>query len=271
MRPYYQDDLVTIYHGDAREEWPVPPDSVACVVTSPPYNVGIEYDEHNDVQPWKRYRQMAHSVCYEANRALVVGGRLWVNVTPVVPGVPIPAGDHSGRGANPRVSLVGLWTERIEGSALNVWDYVAWPTPGRGPGCAWGSYESPAGPNMRGEWEVIIAACKGQWQRETPPEFKGWKDKSGAWIPLTSNVWRMQPQARAEHPAPFPDELARRCIRLSSWPGEIIVDPFMGSGSTLRAAKDLGRKAIGIELSEAYCEVAARRVSQEVLDFGAAV
>lgn len=270
MKPYYSDELVTIYHGSARDEWPGAPSSAACVLFSPPYNVGIDYADHNDVMPWHDYSTLALDACMNAEKALVDGGRCWVNVTPVVPGSPIPAGDHSGRSRNPRVSLIGIWTDALESSALGVWDYVAWTTPGRGPGCAWGSWASPAGPNMRGEWETVIASHKGTWQRDTPDAHKGWKDGDGDWIPLTSNVWRIQPEARGPegHPAPWPTELAARIIRLSSWPSETVIDPFMGSGSTLVAARALGRKAVGIELSERYCEIAAKRLSQGVLDLG---
>lgn len=280
MTPYYEDEWVTLYHGDARGEWessgkrghwPVDEGSVACVVFSPPYNVGLDYDEHDDVMPWdgpRGYRSLAHSVAVETHRALIEGGRAWVNVTPVVPTSPIAAGDHSGRGTNPRVSLLGIWTTVLEEKGLGIWDYVAWPTP-RGPGCAWGSWQSPSGPNLRGEWETIIAAHRGPWAREHPAEFKGWQDGVGKWIDLCSNVWRMQPEQRRDgHPAPFPDDLPSRCIRLSSFPGELVVDPFAGSGTTLLAARALGRKAIGIEMSERYCEIAASRLSQSVLDFG---
>jgi modification methylase len=78
-------------------------------------------------------------------------------------------------------------------------------------------------------------------------------------------VWRFPPETGNEHPAPFPKELATRCIGPTD--AQIILDPFMGSGTTLRAAKDLGRKAIGIEIEERYAEIAARRLSQEVLPF----
>ena len=269
--PYYSDDHVTIYHGDCREvltKLGISGPRVDATVFSPPYNVDLGYDDHDDVMPWEDYCALAVSVAHGI-AGVQPHGRTWCNVTPVVPAVPIPSGDHSGRGSNPRVSLLSLW-DRALSSTHDVWDYVTWPTPGRGPGCSWGSWESPAGPNMRGEWEVIIAAHTGpSWSRQTPDEFKGSKDKFGGWIDLTTNVWKMRPESRGpetgHHPAPFPIDLAERCIRLSTWPGETVLDPFAGSGSTLRAAKDLGRKAVGIELSERYCEIAAQRCAQEVL------
>lgn len=269
MEPYYDDGDIAIYNCDLREvaEWF--PLDVACTVTSPPYNVEIAYGTHDDSMGWDAYRELASTMC-QAIADVQPHGRTWVNVTPIVPTVPIPSGDHSGRAANGRTSLLAIWDAALSASDHEVWDYVAWATPGRGPGCAWGSWESPAGPNMRGEWEVIIAAHTGPaWARQTPDEFKGAKDKHGNWIELTTNVWRMQPQARGpetgDHPAPFPVLLPDRCIRLSTWPGEVVLDPFMGSGSTLVAARNLGRKAIGFDVDERYCEIAAKRLGQGVL------
>jgi hypothetical protein len=117
MNPYYQDDAVTIYHGDLRDGIPGAPGSVSCMVTSPPYNVGIEYDEHDDVMPWDDYRELARATCEGSAVLMHCGARAWVNVVPIVPEV--PAGDHSGRGTNPRVSLLTLWSAAIE-AAVNT-------------------------------------------------------------------------------------------------------------------------------------------------------
>ena len=89
----------------------------------------------------------------------------------------------------------------------------------------------------------------------------------GDWQALCSTVWNIPPARREGHPAPFPVELARRCVRLSTWPGETVLDPFAGSGTTLLAARQLGRRAIGIERSERYCQLAIRRLAQTSLDF----
>lgn len=266
MTLHYSDDAVELHHGDARTPWPVKPESAACVLFSPPYNVGLEYATHVDEIPWDEYRELARDVCRQAAEVLVEGGRLWVNVAPTITVAPAEAGHHSGRTRRGRASLLRVWDAAIVDAGLEVWDYVAWTTPGKGPGCAWGSWGSPAGPNMRGEWEIVIAAYRSSWHRDTPDEWRGWKDPED-WMPLTTNVWRIQPQHRGpgDHPAPFPTELARRAIRLSTFPGELVVDPFAGSATTLRAAKDLGRRAVGIELDAGYCRDSAARLGQEVL------
>jgi site-specific DNA-methyltransferase (adenine-specific) len=252
--PYYEDDSCTIYHCDIRECPEVT--DIACLVTSPPYNVGIDYGpDVDDVLPWDLYRELADATCRVGAKALVSGGRAWINVVPAVP-------TREGTG---RISLLRLWEDALFAAGLDLWDYVSWPTQGRGPSTAWGSWQSPSYPNLRGEWEVIIAAYKDTWGRETPQRLKEWRDENGGWTSLVTNVWRMQPEQRNGHPAPYPSDLPMRAIRLSTWPGETVLDPFMGSGTTLRVAKDLGRKAIGIEVNERYCEIAARRLSQEVL------
>src|SRR4029453_16894900 len=138
--------------------------------------------------------------------------------------------------------LAHRWAAALEAAGLGLVDQVAWCS-SRGAGTAWGSWQSPSGPNLRGDWESILGACAGGWERGPPPA------------------------RRAGHPAPFPVELARRAIRLSTWPGETVLDPFAGSGSTLLAARQLGRHAVGIERSERYCELAVRRLAQMSLDF----
>jgi site-specific DNA-methyltransferase (adenine-specific) len=95
-----------------------------------------------------------------------------------------------------------------------------------------------------------------------------WNQEAASWL----SVWHL-PNAinateHAGHPCEFPDTIPRRCIAATTDVGDLVLDPFMGSGSTLRAAKDLGRKSVGIEIEERYCEIAAKRLAQEVLDFG---
>lgn len=257
MNHYYDDGTVTIYHGDIRDFPGLP--NIACAVTSPPYNVGLDYDQHNDAMGWTEYRELAATTAAIIESSLIQGGRSWVNVVPVVPLTPQPPGPHSGRITKKRVSLLGLWSDALTSAGLEPWDIICWPSVRRN-SATWGSWQSPSAPNMRGNWEAVAVHYKGQWARKTPADHKGWRDQEKEWVKLTTNVWQIPTARRTGHPAPFPDELASRAIRLSSWPGETIFDPFMGSGTTLCAAKALGRRAIGVELSERYCELAAQRL-----------
>jgi site-specific DNA-methyltransferase (adenine-specific) len=278
VSPFYDDGQITLYCADVRA---VPAselvESVACVVTSPPYNVGLDYDgdDRGDGLAWDDYWRLADAAAVVMARALIPGGRVWVNTAVSVPEHPFPTGLSGKR----RVLLARGWADALEfGGNLVLVDQVSWPSVRAG-GCAWGSWQSPAAPNLRGDHELITVACRDTWERQAPPGLDGWRDTMGGWEALCSTVWpvptvggRIPPGSEVVghgggHPAPMPIELARRCIRLSTWPGEIVLDPFAGSGTSLLAARQLGRRAIGIERSERYCELAVDRLAQGALDF----
>jgi hypothetical protein len=176
--------------------------------------------------------------------------------------------DPNGETGKRRVLLAQLWATGLAAAGLELVDQIAW-TSARGAGTAWGSWQSPAAPNLRGDYEQVTGACRDGWERHPPPGLEGWRDTVGGWPALCSTVWPIAPEPRTPggHPAPFPLELARRCIRLSTWPGEVVLDPFAGTGTTLLAARQLGRRAIGIERSEAYCAQSVDRLAQGALDF----
>lgn len=259
MQPYYDDGTCVIYNADCREAWPLAP---ACVASSPPYNVEIDYDLHFDLMPWSEYFDFARTVAERVGGSVMDTGRVWWNVMPNAPD--LIAGDGS-----PRINLAAVWGAAFETAGLSYRDTVVWWQHRADGGCAWGSWEQPSGPNQRGEWEAVLVYYRGSWLRTAPDGLKAWRDKIGGWQHLCVNVWKLDSERRTGHPAPFPVQLAERAIRLSTWPGEWVLDPFMGAGATLVAAKNLGRRAVGIEISERYCEIAAKRLGQEVLDLGA--
>jgi len=269
--PFYEDGRVTLYCGEVED---LALDDrgggcVAAVVTSPPYNVGLDYadDPAGDALAWDEYRDLTRSAVDVVRWALARGGRAWVNTAVAVPFTP---GAPTGR--KRRVLLGAWWAAAMAAGGLEMVDQIAW-TSLRGSGTAWGSWQSPAAPNLRGDHEVITVACRDGWERQAPAGMEGWRDTAGDWPALCSTVWNIAPATgpeRAGHPAPFPVELARRCIRLSSWPGEVVFDPFAGTGTTLLAAVQLGRRAVGIERSEQYCALAVDRLAQGALDFGGA-
>jgi len=267
MEPYYDDGTVTIYNADVRELEPGALGEVSAAVFSPPYNVGYDYgDGVVDTLSWQEYRELADATMAAIRSSLVSGGRVFANVCPVVASEVNPGRPHSGSTALSRTSLVEIWAGAGARAGLELRDMIAWISV-RASGCAWGSWETPNGPNLRGNWETILVSFLDTWYRETPEAMSGWRDPGGRWEELCSNVWTISAEKRSEggHPAPYPVELASRCIRLGTWPKETVLDPFCGSGTTLRAAKDLGRRAVGVERSERFCEIAAKRCAAEQL------
>lgn len=263
---FYSDDDITIYCSDARDILPTLT-NVACVVSSPPYNAGIDYDEYADDWDWPTYWATGADLAAGLHACTIPGARVWWNTAVSVPLDPDPASSDRRR-----VPLAHDWTATLQAAGFEWRDTVSWPSQ-RGSGTAWGSYQRPTAPNLRGDYEAIQVMFRDHWEREAPPGFEGFEDHEGGWPKMCSTVWAdITPEHRTPggHPVPFPVALPTRCIRLSTWPGETVLDPYMGSGTTLLAARNLGRKAIGVEVSEAYCARAVSRLSQGALDFGGA-
>lgn len=226
---------------------PLDNESVHCVVTSPPYNVGVEYVGHDDNMPWEAYHEMTLRSALEMRRVLVPGGRAWVNVMPS-----IPVKDAKGKPTGSRINLGRMWQESLHRAGLQYRDTIVWEQDNFDGGTAWGSWLRPSAPNIRGAYELVICTFKPPYARPTPERWKGVdmprEELGGDWTDLCRNVWKIAPaRANADTPAPFPVELPARAIRLSTWPEEIVLDPFAGSGTTLRAAEILGRASIGID------------------------
>ncbi len=141
--------------------------------------------------------------------------------------------------------------------------------------CAWGSYMSATNPVLRDTTERIIIASKGRFERALSGKAKKERLESGLpheddittdeFVEATLDVWRIRPESakRVGHPAPFPVALPDRCIKLFTYKGDIVLDPFMGSGSTAIAALKAGRHYLGYELDEAYVKLARDRIAQE--------
>jgi DNA modification methylase len=247
----------------------VPNQSVACVVTSPPYNLNIENkpglaEYEFDKQTWGAYDRMARDVSKRIYDVLVPGGRAWINVQPAVPYNVLNPKDKR------RVNLSDLWGNALGAAGLRYRDTVVWIQDSFDGGCAWGSWGKPSAPNMRGGHEFILCVYKEHpdtdgWRRPIPPKWKGCKDDreglGGDIVDLYRNVWKVNP-ARSEYKATFPLEIPARCIRLSAWPDETVLDPFVGTGTTLEAAEQLAqqwgasRKSIGIEKSKSMAKLA---------------
>ena len=213
---------------------------VDAIVTSPPYNLGIEYAGVNDSLSQAKYWALAKSATEEMYRVLGDGGRAFINVPFVM-----NLGDTS-------VNVAQTWISALPRAGLHLKEILIWDQGGGDGGCSWGSWLSPNKPRWRGQYESILVAYKGKWDRGR----KGHNDvPREEWPELTRNIWKFPPakkKQREHHPAPFPAELPRRCILLSTWPGDIVLDPFCGVGTTVLVAENMERIGVGFDLSPEY-------------------
>ncbi len=250
--------------GDARHMDAVTDASVALVVTSPPYFAGKQYEEEleRDGIPasYAEYLQMLTDVFAECARKLEPGGRIAVNV--------------ANLGRKPFRSLssdiIAILQDRLH---LLLRGEVIWRKgEGAAGNCAWGSFRSPANPVLRDTTERVVIASKGRFDRavsKSERERRGlpYVNNIGAdeFMAATLDVWDIPPESarRVSHPAPFPVELPARLIELYTYENDLVLDPFMGSGSTLVAAARHGRRYVGYDLDEAYVKIAELRVRDE--------
>ena len=256
----WQDLIGRVWCGDALD-WLLHV-SPNLIVTSPPYNGGLDYGEGvDDQRPWPEYEEWARDWVARAGAALSHGGRLCINVAAVM-------------GRSPAYPLAGLYLSALCEAGLLLRGEIVWDKgPSRNSSTAWGSWCSPANPSLRDSYEVVLVASK---ERYGAPNPRGEPTDISAeeFTRDTNSLWRIPCETTRHHPAPFPVELATRCIKLYSWPGDVVADPFCGSGSTLVAAIRCGRVALGCDLSPAYCAMAEKRIARERekmrLDFGEA-
>lgn len=257
--------------GDARAMDTLPDGSVALVVTSPPYFAGKQYEEEleRDGVPssYLEYLELLRDVFAECARVLEPGGRIAVNV--------------ANLGRKPYRSLAADVVHILQDElGLLLRGEIVWQKgEGASGSCAWGSFRSATNPVLRDLTERIVVASKGRFDRArsaSQRERAGLPHRStvGAddFMALTLDVWSIPPESakRVGHPAPFPVELPEQLIRLYTFADDLVLDPFMGSGSTLVAAARLGRRYVGYDLDPAYVDIARERVASALADADAA-
>ncbi len=244
--PYEENEpaqVNVIHRADSRNMEHLPDRSVHLMITSPPYNVGKEYDEDLSLS---EYRDLLAGVTAETYRTLVVGGRACINIANVGRTPYIPLHAH----------IIEIALEcgfHMRGEI--IWDKGA----SAGSSCAWGSWKSASNPVLRDVHEYILVFSKGTYRRRTKDGGKGADSiERDDFLEFTKSVWKFPAASakQANHPAPFPVELPRRLIHLYSFEGDLILDPFMGSGATAEAAVLAGRRYVGYEIEGRYVEQA---------------
>lgn len=221
------------------------------VFCSPPYNVGISYGEHDDSLDPAEYESLMRQILYECYNTLVVGGRI---------GIVVPFGIDR----NPYIPIAPMMLRLLDDAGFTLRGIVTWDKATTGNRTTWGSWMSASNPALRDRTESVLIAHK------VTPEL----EQKGAslltdgeqFMQLAQDLWQIPPASaqRTKHPAPFPVELAERFIRLYGYAGCKVVDPFMGSGSTLIAALRLDCEAVGVDIDATYCALARERVKEEL-------
>ncbi len=236
--------------GDSKKVLSNLPDNcVDLIFTSPPYNFGLDYSESPDDHRWDEYFDQLFGIFDECIRVLKFGGRIAVNVQPLFSDY-IPS-HHIISDFFMRRHLI--WKGEILWEKNN---YNCKYT-------AWGSWKSPSSPYLKYTWEFIEVFCKGDLRSRgdrthadiSADEFKQWVNAK----------WSIAPERNMRefgHPAMFPEELGDRVLKLFSFHGSFVLDPFVGVGTTAIAAKKTGRRYLGIDISPKYCATAERRLNE---------
>jgi len=246
---FFHKDLIWIYNADILKTNCVADCSVDLIVTSPPYNVDIKYNSHDDTMSYEDYLSFTRGWLARCYALLKDDGRFCLN---------IPLDKNKGGQQSVYADITTL--AKIAGFKYH--STVVWNEQNISRRTAWGSWLSAAAPYVIAPVEVIVILYKERWKKIgggkssiTRKEFMEW----------TNGVWTFMGESkkRIGHPTPFPVELPRRCIKLFSFVDDIVLDPFLGSGSTLLACLETGRRGIGIEIDRKYCELAKERLLKE--------
>jgi site-specific DNA-methyltransferase (adenine-specific) len=232
----------------------LPENSIHLMVTSPPYNVGKEYDENLTLE---EYREFLKRVWREVYRVLVPGGRACI--------------DLANLGRKPYIPLHAFIIEDMLELGFLMRGEIIWnKASSASPSMAWGSWLSASNPTLRDVHEYILIFSKGMFKRTNPFGRKSTISRE-EFLEFTKSVWTF-PAVSAKkvgHPAPFPVELPYRLIQLYTFEGEVVLDPFMGSGQTAIAAIKTNRNYVGYDVNEEYVNLAQRRIKEFVVVFHA--
>ncbi len=230
----------------------LPDNSVHLMVTSPPYNVGKEYDEDFTLE---EYLEFLKRVWKEVYRVLVPGGRACINIAnlgrkPYIPLHVFIAKDMFELGFLMRGEII--WNKASSASSST----------------AWGSWLSPANPTLRDVHEYILVFSKSMFSRRNTNKRKSTLSRD-EFLEFTKSVWTFpaEPAHKVGHPAPFPVELPYRLTQLYTYEGEVVLDPFIGSGQTAIAAIKANRHYVGYDIEKEYVKLSEKRIREFLIEF----
>jgi len=249
LKPYFQTDKLQIYNEDFLKIDCLEDNSIDLIVTSPPYNVDIHYNSYNDKMSYNDYLSFTKKYLEKCFNLAKEDGRFCLN---------IPLDKNKGG----QQSVCADITTIAKQVGWRYHSTIIWNEQNISRRTAWGSWLSARAPYVIAPVEVIVVLYKKYWRKINYGKSDITKKEFIEW---TSGVWNFMGESRKKigHPAPFPVELPRRCIKLFSFVGDTVLDPFLGSGSTLIACAQTNRKGIGVEIDKNYCEIAKKRLIRE--------
>lgn len=225
----------------------LPENSIHLMVTSPPYNVGKDYDQDLSLN---EYRDILIKVFKETYRVLVDGGRACINI--------------ANLGRKPYIPLHRFIIEDMNAIGFLMRGEILWDKgSSASSSTAWGSYLMANNPVLRDIHEYILVFCKGTFSRKNPQHRKSTISRD-EFLDFTKSIWRFSAEraTKVKHPAPFPVELPYRLIQLYTFEDDVVLDPFVGSGTTCIAALKTNRKYIGYDIDKKYCSIAEQRIKK---------
>ena len=226
----------------------VPDNSIHFAVTSPPYNVGKDYDNHNDKMSHQEYLDWVYKVWIETKRVLRDGGRFAINIAPT--------------GIRDFVPIHHDYIEQMKKLGMKFRTEILWYKQTMLKRTAWGSFKSPANPHIVPSWEYALIFTKGNNRLDGDQKMADITKEE--FMKFSDGFWKIQPERqRKGHPAPFPEELIYRLMKFYSYKGNNVLDMFGGTGTVATVAKRTGRNFIHIDISPQYCKVAKDRVENE--------
>jgi len=236
----------SIILGNSETMKDIPNNSLHLMVTSPPYNASKEYDYDLSL---KEYLDMLGNVFSETYRVLVNGGRACINV--------------ANLGRKPYIPLSDYISQIMMEIGYSMRGEIIWSKgAGAGVSMAWGSWKSASNPVLRDVHEYILVFSKGSFKRQNPKGKENTIDKE-QFMEWTKSIWKMNTESakKVGHPAPFPIDLPYRLLQLYTFKHDIVLDPFIGSGSAAIAALKADRYYIGYDIEPEYIKLAEERIA----------